>query len=293
MLQGSYVALVTPFRKNEIDYNAFENLLNFHLDNGTDGILLCGTTGESPALASDEKERLVQYGIRVLDGRLPVMMSTGTNNLHHTISATIKAQNWGVNYALVITPYYNKPTQNGLYLYFKAVAEQTDIPIVIYNVPGRTGVNISAETTVRLAHDFPSIVGIKEASGDLVQVSQIVRDAPETFTVMSGEDALNYPIMACGAKGAISVTANVLPKQVHELTDVTLKGKHKKAVELHKALLLMNQAMFYETNPMPVKEALAAMKMIEPEIRMPLCRMQEHTLQQLLDVLKQYNVLQG
>lgn len=293
MLQGSYVALVTPFRKNEIDYNAFEKLLNFHLDNGTDGILLCGTTGESPALASDEKERLVQYGIRVLDGRLPVMMSTGTNNLQHTISATIKAQNWGVDYALVITPYYNKPTQNGLYLYFKAVAEQTDIPIVIYNVPGRTGVNIDAETTIRLAHDFPSIVGIKEASGNLVQVSQIVRDAPEDFVVMSGEDALNYPIMACGAKGVISVTANVLPKEVHEITEYTLKGKHKKALELHKKLLLMNQALFYETNPMPAKEALAAMNMIEPEIRMPLCRMQQHTLQRLTVVLKQYRLLQG
>lgn len=293
MLQGSYVALVTPFRKNEIDYNAFENLLNFHLNNGTDGILLCGTTGESPALASDEKERLVQYGIRILDAKLPVMMSTGSNNLHHTISATIKAQNWGVDYALVITPYYNKPTQNGLYLYFKAVAEQTDIPIVIYNVPGRTGVNMAAETTVRLAREFPTIVGIKEASGDLVQVSEIVRDAPEGFAVMSGEDALNYPIMACGATGAISVTANVLPRQVHDLTDFTLKGKHKKAVELHKELLLMNKAMFYETNPMPVKEALAAMKMIEPEIRMPLCRMQESTLRRLLSVLKRYDLLQG
>lgn len=200
MLQGSYVALVTPFKNNEIDYNAFEKLLQFHLDSGTDGILLCGTTGESPALASDERERLVQFGLRVIDGACPMMVGTGSNNIHHTISSTIKAQGWGVDFALVITPYYNKPTQAGMYHYFKHLASQSDIPIVIYNVPGRTGVNINAETTVQLARECTNIVGIKEASGNLVQVTQILRDAPADFVVMSGEDALNYPIMACGAR---------------------------------------------------------------------------------------------
>ena len=172
MLKGSYVALVSPFKNNDIDYNALENLIDFHLKNKTDGILFCGTTGESPSLAGDEKERLLRFGLKKINKQVPVMMGTGTNNLHHTISSTIKTQEWGVDYALIITPYYNKPTQNGLYQYFKAVSANTDIPIVIYNVPGRTGVNISADTTLKLAHEFKNIVGIKEASGDLVQLSR-------------------------------------------------------------------------------------------------------------------------
>jgi len=293
MLQGSYVALVTPFKNNEIDYNAFEKLLQFHLDSGTDGILLCGTTGESPALASDERERLVQFGRRVIDGACPMMVGTGSNNIHHTISSTIKAQGWGVDFALVITPYYNKPTQAGMYHYFKHLASQSDIPIVIYNVPGRTGVNINAETTVQLARECTNIVGIKEASGNLVQVTQILRDAPADFVVMSGEDALNYPIMACGAKGVISVTANVLPQQVHDLTVFTNKGKHDKARKLHLSLLEMNKILFCETNPIPVKEALHSMGMIEREIRMPLWPLQDANRLKLNNVLKSYELLQG
>lgn len=291
MLNGSYVALVTPFKSNDIDYNALENLLDFHLKNDTDGILFCGTTGESPALAGDEKERLVRFGLKKVNKQKPVMMGTGTNNLHHTISSTIKAQEWGVDYALVITPYYNKPTQAGLYHYFKAVVENTDIPIVIYNVPGRTGVNIDADTTVKLANEFKSIVGIKEASGDLVQLSKIVKYTNEDFSVMSGEDALNLPIMCCGGKGAISVTANIVPQKVHDLVDLCLKGKYDVALEIHKELIEINNAMFIETNPIPVKESLHLMGMIEKELRLPLYYLKDENLKKLKQILKNYKLI--
>ncbi|MCF7793139.1 MAG: 4-hydroxy-tetrahydrodipicolinate synthase [Candidatus Cloacimonetes bacterium] len=290
MLKGSYVALVTPFKNNEIDYNALENLIDFHLENGTDGILFCGTTGEAPSLAGDEKERLINFGLQKIDGRIPVMMGTGTNNLSHTIAATSRAKEWGVNSALVITPYYNKPTQNGLYLYVKAVAENTDIPIVIYNVPGRTGVNISAATTLKLAHEFKNIVGIKEASGDLVQLCKIVKDAPKDFSVLSGEDALNFPILCCGGKGVISVTANILPKQVHDVVEMVQKRKYEKAREIHLELSEINEALFYETNPIPVKEALHLMGMIEQEFRLPICKMEAENLAMLKSVLENYKL---
>ena len=291
MIQGSYVALVTPFKNNEIDYNALEKLIDFHLENSTDGILLCGTTGESPALAGDEKERLVRFALKIIDGKIPVMLGTGTNNVSHTISATVRAQEWGVDSTLVITPYYNKPTQNGLYLHFKAVAENTDIPIVIYNVPSRTGVNMTAETTLKLAHEFQNIVGIKEASGDLIQLSKIVKDAPAGFAVLSGEDALNYPILCCGGSGVISVTANIVPQKVHDLVDFVEKGKYEKARELHLELLELNGAMFFETNPIPVKESLHLMKLIEREFRLPMCQMQEENLLKLKEVLSKYKLI--
>ncbi|MCK4311356.1 MAG: 4-hydroxy-tetrahydrodipicolinate synthase [Candidatus Cloacimonetes bacterium] len=291
MLKGSYVALVTPFKNNDIDYNALENLLDFHLKNNTDGILFCGTTGESPSLAGDEKERLVQFGLKKINKQKPVMMGTGTNNLYHTISATIKAQEWGVDYALVITPYYNKPTQAGMYHYFKAVVENTDIPIVIYNVPGRTGVNIDADTTIKLANEFKSIVGIKEASGDLVQLSKIVKYTDEDFSVMSGEDALNLPIMCCGGKGAISVTANIVPQKVHDLVDLCIKREYDKALEIHKELIELNNAMFIETNPIPVKESLHLMGMIENELRLPLYYLKDENLEKLKRILKSYKLI--
>jgi 4-hydroxy-tetrahydrodipicolinate synthase len=274
-MQGSYVALVTPFKNGEIDYNALEKLIDFHLEEKTDGILFCGTTGESPALAGDEKERLVRFGVQRIQNRIPIMVGTGTNNINSTISATARAKEMGADSALVITPYYNKPTQKGLYEHFKKVAQNTDIPIVIYNVPGRTGVSITAETTLSLAHDFPNIVAIKEASGDLTQISKIVKDAPANFAVLSGEDALNYPILCLGGKGVISVTANVLPRKLHQLVDFCLAKNYEKALEIHLDLIEMNQNLFLETNPMPVKYALAKMGIIKNEIRLPLVKLDE------------------
>ena len=291
MLKGSYVALITPFKNNEIDYNSLEKLIDFHIENKTDGILFCGTTGESPTLAGDEKERFVRFGIKKINKRIPIVMGTGTNNLQHTISATIKAQEWGVDYALIITPYYNKPTQNGLYQYFKAVAESTTIPTVIYNVPGRTGVNIKAETTIKLANEFSNIVGIKEASGDLDQLSRIVKNTDEGFSVMSGEDALNLPIMSCGGDGVISVTANILPRKLHDLVALCSNQNYADALKIHQELIEINETLFLETNPIPVKESLHMMKMIKRELRLPLCFMVDDNLEILKKVLFKYKLV--
>lgn len=291
MFKGSMVALVTPFKKKEIDYTALENLIDFHLANKTDGILLCGTTGENPTLASDEKEQLVRFTVKKVDGRIPIMMGTGTNNAIQTISTTQKAQNLGVDYALVITPYYNKPTQKGLYLFFKEVAENTDIPIIIYNVPGRTGVNIEADTVLKLAHDLEKIAGIKEASGNLDQITKIVRDAPEKFSVLSGEDALNLPIMACGGVGTVSVTANVVPDIVHRLIQHCLQGEYEEARKIHLYLRDLNKMMFIETNPIPAKEALYMMGKVEKEFRLPLCTMNDANREMLSKCLKEYKLI--
>lgn len=291
MLKGSYVALVTPFKNNEIDYNSLEQLIDFQVENKTDGILFCGTTGESPTLAGDEKERLVRFGIKKINRRISVMLGTGTNNLQHTISATIRAQEWGVDYALVITPYYNKPTRKGLYQYFKAVAQSTTIPLVIYNVPGRTGVNIDADTTIKLAEEFSNIVGIKEASGDLNQLSKIVKNTDKDFSVMSGEDALNLPIMSCGANGVISVTANILPRKLHDLVELCSNQNYTDALKIHQELIEINDALFIETNPIPVKESLHLMKMIERELRLPLCFMEESNRKMLEKVLNKYKLV--
>lgn len=291
MLQGSYVALVTPFKNGEIDYIALEALINYHLSNGTIGIVLLGTTAETANLASDEKDALLRFAIQKINKRIPVMIGTGTNNYHQSLAATKKAKELGADYALVITPYYIKPTQQGMYEYFKAIAQKVDIPIVIYNVPGRTGVNINAATTVRLANECPNIVGIKEASGNIVQATEIIRDAPAGFSLMSGEDALNMPLMAVGGKGTVSVTANVAPKLMSELIASCLAGDYAKAGEQHRALMKLNNMMFIETNPIPAKEALAMMGLIELEFRLPICPLMEANRKLLKDCLQEYKLV--
>lgn len=291
MLQGSYVALVTPFKHGGIDWNALEGLIQYHLDEGTNGILLLGTTAETAALAQDEKDTLLRFALQKIAGRVPVMIGTGTNNLSQTLTNTLKARELQADSALIITPYYIKPTQNGMYEYFKHIADKVDIPIVIYNVPGRTGVNIAAETVVKLAHDCKNIVGVKEASGNVVQATKIIRDAPAGFSVMCGEDALNLPLMAIGAKGCISVTANVAPKLVSEHISSCLKGDFTSAAIQHRYLALLNELMFIETNPIPAKEALCLMGKIEAEFRSPICRLQPKNLQILREGLKEYELI--
>ncbi|MBW6516222.1 MAG: 4-hydroxy-tetrahydrodipicolinate synthase [Candidatus Cloacimonetes bacterium] len=291
MLQGSIVALVTPFKNNDIDYNAVDRLLDFHLESKTDGILLSGTTGESPTLAGDEKEYFVRYVIQKLAGKIPVMVGTGTNNLSKTIAETLKAQQLGADYALVITPYYNKPTQKGMYYFFKKVYEETDIPLVIYNVPGRTSINITAETVIRLAEDCERIVAIKEASGNIAQITKIIKYAPKDFSLLSGEDMLNLPIMCCGGKGTVSVTANIVPSLMSKLINLCLKGDYEKAKAIHLDLLELNQVLFIETNPIPVKEALHLMGYIEREIRLPLYFLESENLQKVEEVLKKLELI--
>ena len=231
MLKGSYVALVTPFKNNRIDFPSLNNLIEYHVSNNTDGILLCGTTGEAPTLSSEERNELLTFCINKINHRTKIMIGTGSNNLEHTIKQTNTAKDLGADYALIITPYYNKPTQIGLYHYFKEVHDNTDIPIVIYNVPGRTGVNITSKITTLLSKECKRIIGIKEASGNIVQASEIIRDTKQEFSLMSGEDALNWPLLSIGAKGVISVTANILPKNLHNLVLFAEQNDIAKAIK--------------------------------------------------------------
>jgi len=291
MLQGSYVALVTPFKNGSIDWTALESLIQFHLDEGTDGILLLGTTAETAGLASDEKEALLRFAIQKINRQVPVMIGTGTNNLNQTLINTQRARELGADSALVITPYYIKPTQAGMYEYFKTVAGKVDIPIVIYNVPGRTGVNMAAATTVKLAADCPNIIGIKEASANLVQATSILRDVKSGFSLMSGEDALNLPLMSIGAKGTISVTANVVPGLMHEHMATALAGDFGTAAKQHQHLARLNDLMFIETNPIPAKEALHMMGMIALEFRSPICPLQEANRELLRKGLQEYKLI--
>ncbi len=291
MLQGSFVALVTPFKEGGIDWTALEALLEFQISNGTQGILLLGTTAETAGLASDEKDALLRFAIKKIAGRLPVMVGTGTNNLHHTLAATQKAKELGADYALVLTPYYIKPTQNGMFEFFSQVAAKVDIPIVMYNIPGRASVNMTAATTVKLAKAHQNIVGIKEASSNLVQATQIIRDAPEGFSLMSGEDALNLPLMSIGAKGTISVTANVVPRLMSEHMESCLKGDYETARKQHLALAKLNELLFIETSPIPAKEALHMMGLINLEFRCPMCPLLDANREILRAGLQEYNLI--
>ncbi|MCB5266963.1 MAG: 4-hydroxy-tetrahydrodipicolinate synthase, partial [Candidatus Cloacimonetes bacterium] len=283
--------LVTPFKNGSIDWTALESLIQFHLDEGTDGILLLGTTAETAGLASDEKEALLRFAIQKINRQVPVMIGTGTNNLNQTLINTQRARELGADSALVITPYYIKPTQAGMYEYFKTVAGKVDIPIVIYNVPGRTGVNMAAATTVKLAADCPNIIGIKEASANLVQATSILRDVKSGFSLMSGEDALNLPLMSIGAKGTISVTANVVPGLMHEHMATALAGDFGTAAKQHQHLARLNDLMFIETNPIPAKEALHMMGKIALEFRSPICPLQEANRELLRKGLQEYKLI--
>ncbi len=272
MFHGAIVATVTPFRNGNLDKNALKKLVTFQIDSGTDGIVPCGTTGESATLSFEEHERVIDIVLESADGRVPVIAGTGSNNTKEAVALTRYAKKAGVSGALVITPYYNKPTQDGLLRHFRAVAESADIPIILYNVPGRTGVNMAPQTVARLA-EIPNIVGVKEASGNLTQVCDIIRMTPKKFCVLSGDDALFFPMMALGAKGVISVASNVAPRLMAELYDTYVIGEISRARDIHYHLWPLFHALFLETNPIPAKTALAMMKKIREEFRLPLSPM--------------------
>jgi 4-hydroxy-tetrahydrodipicolinate synthase len=287
MFSGAIVAIVTPFREGKVDEKAYRNLINFVIQGGVSGIVPCGTTGESATLSHKEHEHVIDITVDEVGKRVPVIAGTGSNSTTEAIRLTKHAKDAGADAALLITPYYNKPTQKGLYEHYKAVAKACDIPQILYNVPGRTGVNMSTETVVELSK-IDNIVGIKEASGDLVKCSQIVRDTTDDFCVLSGEDALNYPILCVGGVGAISVTANILPDKLSAMCNAWDARDIKKARKLHLELLDINQTLFIETNPIPVKTALAMMGKVKEEFKLPLCPMSEANKKKLAEVLKRY-----
>ena len=285
MFSGSLVAIVTPFNRGKLDEQAFADLVEFQIAKGTHGIVPCGTTGESATLSFEEHERLVALTVEVVNRRVPVIAGTGSNSTDEAIVLTKHAQAIGADAALLITPYYNKPTQEGLFQHYAAVAKAADIPLVLYNIPGRTCVNMAPGTVARLAA-IPNVVAIKEGSGSLPQVSEIIQACGDRITVLSGDDALTLSMMALGAKGVITVTANIAPAEMANLVTFALKGNYEEARALHYKLAPLFTALFYETNPIPVKAALAHMGKIQPELRLPLTPLSQENQDKLHQAMK-------
>ncbi|MEK6766287.1 MAG: 4-hydroxy-tetrahydrodipicolinate synthase [Planctomycetota bacterium] len=288
MFTGSIVALVTPFKDGLVDFDKLGELVEYHIENGTNGIIPCGTTGESPTLTHSEHGEVVDKVIEVARGRIPVIAGTGSNNTSEALSLTKHAKEAGADGSLMITPYYNKPTQEGLYEHYKVIAEEVDIPIIIYNVPSRTGVSIFPETVARL-YEIKNIVAIKEASGNIDQTSQILNLCD--ITVLSGDDSLTLPIMSVGGKGVVSVVANILPGEVSEMVSSFLNGELEKSQKMHKSLFPICRAMFIETNPISVKTAMKLLGRINGEMRLPLCKMSDEHEKQLQKVLREYGLI--
>ncbi len=284
MLKGSIVAIVTPFKKGKVDEKVLGDLIEWNIAQGTNGIVPCGTTGEASTLDYKEHYRVIEITVKTVNKRVPVIAGTGANATDETIMITKQAKKNGADAALLVSPYYNKPTQEGLYRHYKSVAEAVDIPVVLYNVPGRTAVNILPSTVARLA-EIENIVAIKEATGDMKQVSEVIRLCGNRITVISGDDFTTLTLLALGGKGVISVSANVAPRDVSMMCSLWMKGQHDRARALHYKLEPLNAAMFIETNPIPVKTALAMMGKIQEEFRLPLCEMSPANKEKLKKVL--------
>jgi 4-hydroxy-tetrahydrodipicolinate synthase len=290
MLQGAITAIVTPFKDGKLDETAYRELIEFQVKGGIHGIVPCGTTGESATLTHEEHKRVVESCVDQVKKRVPVVAGTGSNNTAEALELTKHAQAAGADYALLITPYYNKPTQEGLYQHFKTIAGKTSIPIVVYNVPSRTSVNLLPETVARLA-EFPNIVAIKEATGDLKQCAKIVELCGDKITLISGDDFTVLPLLAIGGQGVISVVSNVVPQDMSGLCDAFAKGDLATAQKLHYKMWPLMEAMFYETNPAPAKTALKMMGKISGEVRQPLCPMSPANEDKLRQVLQKYRLI--
>ncbi|MGV8075162.1 MAG: 4-hydroxy-tetrahydrodipicolinate synthase [Syntrophobacteraceae bacterium] len=291
MFRGSMVAIVTPFKNGEVDEAGLRQLIDFQISNGTNGVVPCGTTGESAVLSFNEHKRVIEITVEQVGKRVPVIAGTGSNNTEEAIHLTKHAKAAGADGALMITPYYNKPTQEGLYRHFRKVAESVDIPIILYNIPGRTAVNMEADTIARLSK-IDNIVGVKEAAGTMKQITDIISKCGEDFTVLSGEDYLTFPLLCVGGKGVISVVTNVAPRDMADLCNLFFEGKFAQAQKLYYRLLPLCHALFYETNPAPVKAALKMMGKIESdELRLPLVPMSETNRERLKRDLQAYGLL--
>ncbi len=288
---GSYVALVTPWTKdlNHVDYAAFKDLVDWHVASGTDGILPCGTTGESATLTHKEHEELVTKTVEFVNKRCKVLAGAGSNSTRESIGLAKHAKAVGADSILVITPYYNRPTPEGLYRHFGTVSENCDLPIMIYNVPSRTGTNIMPETVVRINKSYPQVCGIKEASGSVDQSSQIINQSP--VQVMSGDDSLTLPVMAVGGQGVVSVIANIAPAEMKALTAAALAGDYAKAREWHHKLLPIMKACFVETNPGPVKTALGMLGRIDGRMRLPMVEPKPENRQVIMDALRKVGLV--
>jgi 4-hydroxy-tetrahydrodipicolinate synthase len=289
--QGSFVAMVTPFRNGKVDEAKLRELVEFHAAHGTDGLIPCGTTGESPTLNHDEHHRVVEIVIEAARGRIRVIAGTGSNSTAEAIEMTKHAERAGAAGALVVNPYYNKPTQEGLYRHFRAIAESVAIPVLLYNIQSRTAINVETDTLARLVRDVKNIVGVKEASGSLDQMSQVIAACGPDFSVLSGDDNITLPLLAIGGSGVVSVIANIVPRETADLVHAALEGDWKRARDLHYRLFPLARAAFLETNPIPIKEAMAMAGMLEPEFRLPMCRMSDANREKLRTILKPYGLI--
>lgn len=292
MFTGSIVALVTPFKNGAVDWQSLEGLVDFHLQNGTHGIVPCGTTGESATLSHQEHDEVIRAVINVVNKRIPVIAGTGSNSTAEAVRLTREAEKSGADGALMISPYYNRPTQEGIYQHYKRVASEVGIPIIIYNIPGRTGSKIEPETLARLA-EIENIAGVKEATASVDQAIDVIRLCGDRFAVYSGEDSLIFSLMALGGKGVISTVANVAPKETAQLTQACLKGDWDKGRETQFKLVPLIRSLFIETNPIPVKTALSLMGKCAPELRLPLTAMAEGNLKKLTVAMRDFGLLQN
>jgi 4-hydroxy-tetrahydrodipicolinate synthase len=291
MFRGSIVALVTPFKNGKVDEQTLKDLIEFHIKNGTSGFVPCGTTGESATLSVEEHERVIEVTVKQANKRVPVIAGTGSNSTAEAVMLTKHAQESGADASLQVSPYYNRPTQKGLYEHFKAIADAVTIPVILYNIASRTGVNIEPETIARLARDCKNIVGVKEASGNLEQMARVKLLCGEKFDLLSGDDGLTLPVLSIGGTGIISVVANIIPKDVAAMVSEFEKGAIDKARSLHYKMLPLVKAVFLETNPIPVKTAMGLMGMCSPDLRLPMCAMTEENLGKLKTALKEYGLL--
>lgn len=288
IFKGLGIALITPFNEDgSVDYASLVRLIRYQLDNGADFFCILATTGETPCLTSTEKQKIKELVVETVGGKVPILMGHGGNNTAVVVEELKKADLKGISGILSVCPYYNKPTQQGLYLHFKAIAEATALPVVLYNVPGRTGVNLTAETTVRLARDCKNIVAIKEASGSLEQVDEIIKNKPADFDVISGDDALTFPMISCGAVGVISVIGNALPKEFSRMIRLEFNGEYNAAREIHHRFTDLFSLLFVDGNPAGVKAMLHEMGMIENVLRLPLVPTRISTLKKLSDIMKE------
>jgi len=291
MFNGSIVALVTPFKGDQVDEAAYKKLIEWQIKEGTNGIVPCGTTGESPTLSEKEHAQVVEICVQAVAKRIPVIAGAGSNSTREAINMTKHAAKVGADAVLVVTPYYNKPTNKGIYLHYKAVSESADIPIILYNIAGRTARNIEPELMAKLASDFKNIVGVKEASGSLEQMLRIKEMCPKDFILTSGDDALTLPILAIGGVGVISVAANIVPRDVVAVINAFNKGDLKKAQEINLKLMPLVRSLFIETNPIPVKKACELMGLCDGTLRLPMCDMEESNLAKLKQALKTYGLI--
>ncbi|MFH1368361.1 MAG: 4-hydroxy-tetrahydrodipicolinate synthase [Elusimicrobiota bacterium] len=290
MFSGSYVALITPFKNNKVDYDKIAELVEFHVKNGTSGIVPCGTTGESATLNYEEHEEVIAFTVRAAKKRVKVVGGTGANSTDEAIMLTTAAEKAGCDGVLLVSPYYNKPTQKGLYLHFKAVAGSIKIPVMLYNIQSRTAVNIEPATIAKLVSDCKNIIAVKEASGSIDQMAQIRQLCPD-IDLLSGDDSLTVPVLSIGGAGVVSVVANIIPGDVAAMVNAYLKGDVKKAMQLHYKMLSLVKAMFIETNPIPVKTAMGMLGVCEDSLRLPMCSMEEANKKKLEKELKAYGLL--